>query len=492
MALTTDASTRDDAVDDDPSPRRRARWYGQAHGIFAVLASLLIGAFVFLIPAGWGLDEQSHVNRAYQIGQGNLLPDALEGGLTYGGTVPRALQDYQMLGHTWSSGAEKQRPFYERRDFRDLDTYRTLGSERLDRTDLVTVEFTNAGASSPLAYTPAAAGFAIASALDLSAGAATILSRLFNALAYIAVVWAGLFALRRLRAQWVFLPVALVPTAIFYAGFVTADTLTNAVSLTFVALCLRAFLDPAWMLRRGPRIGLLAAAVGLALVKPTVVLLVVLVLFLPASGFASVRRAWFYRVGVAGLAVAITGAFSLVVRPISSAIRFQRPDVADQIDPVGQAFAMLGDPLGAVGMFARSLATEGASWLGSAVGFFGYNAVHVGLPIIALFVAVVTVLGLSSERVDRLRGIVLLASGILLALAIIGALYLTFTPIGSPVAEGVQGRYFIPVLLPVVLGAAALLPVRVRMTERTALVISTVASAGSGIVAIVVWQSYLL
>lgn len=35
--------------------------------LYAIVAAVTVGYFTAAVPAGWGLDEQSHVNRAYQV-----------------------------------------------------------------------------------------------------------------------------------------------------------------------------------------------------------------------------------------------------------------------------------------------------------------------------------------------------------------------------------------------------------------------------------------
>jgi uncharacterized membrane protein len=51
-------------------------------------------------------------------------------------------------------------------------------------------------------------------------------------------------------------------------------------------------------------------------------------------------------------------------------------------------------------------------------------------------------------------------------LSIFGTLYLTFTPVGKNIIEGVQGRYFLPLAAPLVMGVAAFVPIRIQMSER--------------------------
>lgn len=466
------------------------RFWTSAHGIFAVLASVLIGAFVFVIPIGWGLDEQSHVNRAYQIGQGNLLPDLRDDGRTYGGLVPVALQDYQMLGHGWSSSADRTLGYRGRSDFQDQRKYDQRAGVPLDPTRLVSVDFTNAGASSPLVYMPAAVGFAAAQAVDATAGVASILARLLNAGAYIAIVWMGLFALRRHAMQWVVFVVALVPGALFQAGYVSADTVTNATCILFVSLLLRAFLDPTWLSSRRSLAYIATTALALTAMKPTVAALVLAVLFLPTAGFVSRRVRWWYTGSLLALVGASTAFFGLLTRDIGSAIRFQRPD-ADQVDSASQIAFVLGHPIEGLRVVARTVAVDGGHWLDGVAGLFGYNIVAMGSVTLVVITIAATLTVLHAERLPRRAAVGLLIAGVALSVLSIAALYVTFTPVGYERAQGVQGRYFIPALLPLIVGIAALTPVRVVMTERVVRLGTTIVMAALGVSALVIWSLYL-
>jgi uncharacterized membrane protein len=64
-------------------------------------------------------------------------------------------------------------------------------------------------------------------------------------------------------------------------------------------------------------------------------------------------------------------------------------------------------------------------------------------------------------------------------LAIFGALYLSYTPVGAAQVDGVQGRYFLPVLLvlPLMLvSAKAATPSRVRTLATAAVLLFPVVS----------------
>jgi len=69
--------------------------------------------------------------------------------------------------------------------------------------------------------------------------------------------------------------------------------------------------------------------------------------------------------------------------------------------------------------------------------------------------------------------------------------YLTFTPVGDAAVDGVQGRYFIPCVVAVTIGAAGILPVRVAMRAGTARIGFTAVSTLSLAAAALMYHLYL-
>ncbi|MBG0717964.1 DUF2142 domain-containing protein [Microbacterium sp. 2C] len=149
-----------------------------------------------------------------------------------------------------------------------------------------TVDFdrSNAAASPFIAYLPAAAGFRIASWLDVGAGWAILLAKLCNAAVYVVGGWFALCLVRGLRVRWLLFAIALLPQAVFQAVYITADTYANAAALVFVAAVLRLILG-----RGHPPAGVIvtvaAAGLGVVLGKPSYAILLALLLAVPPSRF---------------------------------------------------------------------------------------------------------------------------------------------------------------------------------------------------------------
>jgi uncharacterized membrane protein len=122
----------------------------------------------------------------------------------------------------------------------------------------------------------------------------------------------------------------------------------------------------------------------------------------------------------------------------------QRPGVF----PEEQMALILQDPVNYLMVIAR---TFGSQWLGHMKGFVGKLG-HFGpeLPVAAgalhVFVLSLSALGAGKEGVNIGAREKLIASAIVLlsTLSFITPLYLTWTPLGGSVIEGVQGRYFMP------------------------------------------------
>ena len=142
-------------------------------------------------------------------------------------------------------------------------------------------------------------------------------------------------------------------------------------------------------------------------------------------------------------------------------------------------------------MLWHTIEVFGLSWTESLTGNFGYNTVHQVEPFVTLCIVAVVLAAFLAERIRPLVGVTLLVTSVVAGFAVIGALYLTFNPVGDQVASGVQGRYFIPLLVPFVLGLASLVPARLALRDRHAAVLfptlMTVALLASG----VLWLSFL-
>lgn len=461
-----------DTVENGPRQGRLPRW-ARVRGLDAttsifVIFSVVFGTFfAFAVPLGWGPDEHAQFNRAFQVASGGIAPQRLpdaDGLPQYGGLVPRTAIELDKF-----SGPPNKVPNIWQQLAPANPAFAAAAGKPVN-APLAVAAFPNTAAYSPLAYVPAVAGLKAAQWLDLSIGQAWKFMRLAQVLAYSLVVAAGLFALRRSRFRWAALAVALLPTAVYQSGVISADPLTTAIAFTFLALLAKSLIltprTDGLSLARWEFAALLAGAMALPLLKPTYAILSLLLLLLPLRKALQGRRgAWSWRVaGPVAAALAVAGAGLLWWLRLSAGTTeamgwLRGPSERHLVQPGNQLSFILGHPLDVAGIGLRTLISYDWQYVISFFGQMGYAyGGNLTAPAFAAACsAAAMVLGLVySERVlmgwqRRVFAILVLLVSVA---AVFGTLYLAFSPVRFPFVTGVQGRYFVPLAL---LGAVVVL-----------------------------------
>ncbi|MFC8501847.1 DUF2142 domain-containing protein [Pedococcus sp. NPDC057267] len=445
--------------------------------------SLLFGTFFAIaVPVGWGPDEAAQFDRAYQVASGHFAPVRLpdvDGSRVYGGAVPSSAVALNSFAGPPGRAPAGGRPLFVSSAARDAALARPVNAEP------VVTWFPNTAAYSPVPYVPAAVGVRLARLLDLDIGTAWRVMRLAQVLAYTLVVSLGMLALRAFRLRWPAMALALLPTALYQTGVVSADALTNAVAFTFVALVTKAAVllprDEGRTLSRWEAAAMYGAAVALPLMKPTYVILSLLLLVVPRpagpsparSRGARLLRAW---PAAGALLLAVGGLlwWSSLSAGTADAMGWLRgPAQRHLVQPAEQLSYVLGHPLALPGIAVRTLAINDWIYLTSFLGQMGYGLSTNVVTSVAGATCTVVALGVGLAhagvgRAGRVRLTAMALVWLASVLAIFGTLYLAFTPLRASFVTGVQGRYFVPLGLLGVSVAAQLVRRRSPVAPTTA------------------------
>ncbi|HEX9163648.1 MAG TPA: DUF2142 domain-containing protein [Thermoanaerobaculia bacterium] len=382
-----------------------------AQRLFIIIGLCAAMLFTFATPPFQVPDEVGHFWRAVTIARGAILPR-----IERAGGVAQLEQGLSTIVFVF--WVAPPTPNYKV----TWPRFRTSWYVRLEPEHRATVTFP--AGYTPVAYLPQIAAALLTRIIPARPVITFYLGRLFNALAYIALV---AFAIRITPVlQWLFAAAALLPMALFLAASWSPDAMTIAASFVFTAALLRA--------PRTPREVALTAALGacVGLCKPGYVLIALL-----AFAVATMRGA------ARAIIIAATAAgFALAMWNASRSYAPVRPDA--HVDPPAQIDCLRNNPARFAEALAHELRVNGVDYTRQMVGRLGMLDVPLPGPVIWAEALVLLACAWTSSVSVRVRAVAAMIS-----IATIGGIalasYIGWTPPCATNIDGLQGRYLLPI-----------------------------------------------
>ncbi len=401
-------------------PKKRLEWVAAA-------MILVFGTFLCLLdPIGNAPDEYAHSARAYYVAD-------LRFGFPITDEVPFLAQEEKALF------SDRKLPLGEA-----SRRYAAVEGDELFR-GFSGLSFTSAYSS--LSYLPSALGVFLAKLLRLPIWVVYYCGRIFNLLAYLALVF---LAIRRTpHYKTSFMVLALSPLSLFLAASYSQDGILLGLALLafawFFHLC-----QPSEKPHAAWRIWLLAGLLVLpALGKLPYLVLVVLLPFVPVRHFSNIDKARRFKIVatvVSSLAMLLWAYAALFLLSSEGG-----PVRVPQADAMLQIAGMLASPL----RYAYVLVRSTLNMLNTYLSWFTtLGWMDLALPYITFLAPVLVIVSFLRDPRPALwpRSTRYLLLGVFLGgFALIAtAMYVTWTPVGASYIEGVQTRYLVP-LLPLLL-----------------------------------------
>ena len=434
---------------------------------FLIIGAILGVVYVATMPVSRPLDEPHHLRRVATLDNGVIVPPAF-GETTVDYRVDGCVEALIRRAGANFSALLRGTP----QSLGTADRWRLRVTNPACGPDAVLFgggSISGAEVNSPVPYLPAMIGYAVGRPLGGALGA-VYGARLAQLAAYLAICW---WALRRLPWGRPFAAaVALVPTSLGGAAGVSADPVTLALTLAVVAVTLGT-IDDVERRRRAPGgralVGLSALFVLLGLCKPAAAPLVLLALIVPTAPFRSFRRRAIWVTATIGAVAATGGAWALGV---SSKVHVT---TTPHVDSTVTA-AWLNHHLWTLpGTLWRTLTIPEASryLLGGLVTPLGIDVLEIPVVVTLFGLAVLVVARLVDPlprrfahlgspparrpvrasrpqlRLERVTAAVIAGCGII---AVTYGIYVASNRPDSSVISGIQGRYFLPYLLLLLVG----------------------------------------
>jgi uncharacterized membrane protein len=439
--------------------------FTQAHWLFVIIALIFGFIFISLNPPLWGADERAHFYRAYQVSEGRLFQnkEVINGEVSYGDYIPSS---FKKLGDLMTTDVFDKQP-YDTRQVDSKSAYIEVGSIKISQDSRVPNPF-HSLIYPTITYIAPALGMAFVNLFNPTVLSLMYSARIATLLFYILLVFFSIFLLRRKSVRWIIFVVALLPMALYQASIVSADSVIIALSLILFSFMYRIICDN----KENDKyiiLGTLIVSVLLALIKPPYAILILPLLLLPLNKNMPIRSKRIVKFLVPFVCLMVAGLASInASRSVSATVPYA--NFADQLHwlilhPAGYLFTLI-----------NSVTTQ--DWVSQMIGIFGTSFIIIpSLAIQILLILLAFTAFIKTEHLDndkkeirhtKFCGLLFLSTGILACLAIITSLYLTYTHIGASMVEGIQGRYFIPVIAFILVGLRMLTRSRLIISEKSA------------------------
>lgn len=415
------------AIEVSKKSTKEEGWYTKWEAIvFVLLLFVLVKSISVLIPPFQSPDEVNHILRAYTLSQGHWLP--IREGDAAGGAVDSGLLEY--------TDYYSALPFdYSAKEDRTL----LMHTENVNwSSKRIFSDFSNTALYFPVPYLPQAAALNIGERLTLSIRTSYFLARNLSLLATLAII---LLALLIYPVPMFLIAVYLLPMTLFQMASASMDSVCFAISLLAASLFMRA---------ANGRLSFGRCLHGLLmlclLVLATIRQNLIFFTLLPAALYW-VRRSWSY-VASASAAFSLAVAWSLYLTShfaVTSPYNMTAGEV--------MRFYLV-HPLTLLSISVKTFTNPDllVSWRDSFIGNLGgldtplSAGAYDALTILLILLALIT-FQWSKDRILLPINMSLVGGGLLATATLFFLMIVIWTPRQAPFIQGVQGRYFTPILM---------------------------------------------
>src|SRR5215216_428991 len=404
---------------------------------FLLLLLLTTGIpMVLLIPPGAGYDEEDHLVRVWELSAFSFIPAQLSAQEMKYPTMFRDLAyRQQAVGGIIDAGFWQRyaaTSLYERGYVHRKINTKSVYSPALLLPQAITMRYLGRQANLP---------------------ALTVfyLCRFAGLLSYLFLVW---LAIRLMPfGKWILLVLAASPMALFQATTINTDAISNGIGFLFIAGCLRVAELEEFGWSECEYLILLMFLLFLAKLNLLPLMLLPFLLILPSQ---------FTRKGTYAFLLVTTVILFMVEVVGWNIITSTRlnPLLANDANLTAQLLYILGHPLIFLQVIIKDFITNGLvyfqGWI-NGYGYYYWTPPQIVSVFFLLSLGSAILITSISDQVNTKFRIIFILLFLTSYLATIVSLYLTFTPVGSDQVFGVQGRYFIPLVLPLFLTLSSLL-----------------------------------
>lgn len=398
-----------------------------------ILITLVFGFFYTLtLPPFQSVDEGMHFYRTYQISQGRFIAQNIDGKV--GDYLPKDLSEFY----------KSYEPFIKNIDRKQtLDNIKKDFKYIADDNDLVFTQFTNTALYSPVCYVSQLPGVLVGKMLKLPLVGIYYLGRLSNLISYCFLIFLALKLAPFFRLPMFLL--ALMPMSLSLAGAYTCDVAVLGLNFIWMAMILRLLekdecqrKDIIWM----------SVIAFLITLSKSYILLLPLVFLIPMSKFKN-KKDYILSLCLILIAALTAGAIWYLS---SKGLKLDMNEVF--ADSAMQKLFIMSHPFEFIGVLIKTFFVKTPRLYITMIGVLGWQdtkldwITYIVYPVLLYFAVFADTSKFILNRWQKLIVLADLLFGIVLTYT---SLYIMWSPVGNPVVMGLNGKYFIPLMLPFLL-----------------------------------------
>lgn len=399
--------------------------------VFLIFALLFGIVFVFATPPFQSVDENFHFYRAYAIASGQFTAEK-ENSFS-GSKLPKSIP---ILTHKYD------RLVKNINEKTSLSEFKSNLQIKLEKSNTMFTGYSNTALYSPAAYLAQSSGIAIGNLLNLPPLLLVYLGRIFNLIMYVILGYYAIKVIPILKPA-VFL-ILLMPMNLSLGASLSTDAMLITLSLIFTALILKYIVTNDRLTYKNA-VFLSALSVAFALIKHHFFLLPLLFL-IPRERYDG--KYWQKLCLMILPAVFACLIWSKIVSDLYVPLR-EGADMYAQLDFIAHNF------LAFVLVLLKTIAVKTFRIIITMIGVLGWQDTR--LDILTYILYPLAILYTAMNSVDRqiilskFQTIILSSTLIISYLLIVTYMYLSWSPVGSGIVTGLNGKYFITLLLPLLI-----------------------------------------
>ncbi|MBA4385009.1 MAG: hypothetical protein C0410_09755 [Anaerolinea sp.] len=424
------------------SPKRKNSLFHPE--VFFPLFIFIFGiALILITPTGANYDEETYVARIFEMSMGHVMPNSFLG---EGKNYPSVFisDSYRQDVNLWPVDAPtwidqvKDKINWKNRDEDSLSNYKTraIYFPTLFIIQALIMRITGLVLDLPIVF-------------------------IYYALRFSYLIMYCLLVYLALKiipfGKWVLGVIAIAPMSLILASSVSPDPIIFGVCFLFIAWILYLINHSGQLITRKQLIITCALILAVCTLKPNYIFLLFLLFALPNKSFLKKKDVVFL------LSACFIGlAFSLGWSYIGSQVTINQLNMASDSTP--QFWSLFQTPQVFIKSMALTIYKNILPFLREAIGVSGYG--YWRLPTLVYFlypVAIIVVLFIENNPnlLTRKQKIIFWLTGVINFLVIFVLLFVANTPLSSPTIIGIQGRYFIPFILLLLLPFLFVKPIKV-------------------------------